>query len=613
MFKHAKKKSKTIELDINEAIKIEKRLESISAGDEISVSPEDEKFFHMAAQLIGTLISIYGMWSSSKKKINRLLKMVFGSRSEKLKDLGTSGSDLEVGNKPKYNNTSTSNDDDKSSDESSDDTNDDNKKKRRGGEGRNSADDYESAAEITCKLDDDKLPGEICPECNDNKLYEIDPKKIIRLVGNAPVTAFVFIQQQVRCICGALFTADIGDEYREIYNEEKYGPSALAAMMIYKYLMGVSFGTLASIQQMNGIPLPASTQANKIKNNALPVIKGVVAVLMKLSANATALGFDDTVIKTLEKRLTKKGTESHNGHGTAIVANGIDHLDNEIVLFDFNTSKHAGDVVCDILTNRDRNALPLLISDGLNSYDECKKGGVDINCNTHARRKVVEEDPARKSYLGQAVLDCYSEIYKNDKYSRENNLTPVERLNYHKGQSSFYFEKIKTIFEIITGVPIESGVRSSYNIPEYLVAEEPNGDVYNVANYFLKRYRPLTMVLEIPGVPLDTNYVERMIKVIIRIRKNSLFFNNVSSAYYSGEILSLLETAVQNDVNVFDYMNWLLVNKKDAIKNPKNYLPWLFKKSKHEIKQYWSGVDEFMKSPSSFFESSLDENCHSSA
>ena len=383
--------------------------------------------------------------------------------------------------------------------------------------------------------------------------------------------------------------------------------------MIFKYLMGVSFGTLSSIQQMSGIPLPASTQANKIKNNALPVIKGVVAELMKLAANATALGFDDTVIRTLEKRLTKKGTKSHHGHGTAIIANGIDHLDNEIVLFDFDTSKHAGDVVCDVLAKRDRNALPLLISDGLKAYNECKKSGVDVNCNTHARRKVVEEDPDRKSYLGQAVLDCYSEIYKNDKYCKENNLSPSDRMNYHIKQSSFYFEKIKTIFEIIIGMSINSEVRSSYDIPKYLVADEPNGDIYNLANYFLKRYRPLTMVLEIPGVPLDTNYVERMIKVIIRIRKNSLFFNNLSSAKYSGEILSLLETAVQNDINVFNYINWLLVNKKDAMKNPKNYLPWLFKKSKLEVKKYWLENDKFKKSPSSFFEFSLDESYHSSA
>jgi len=611
MFKHVNKKSKTqaIELDINEALDIEKRLKNISAGD--TISPEDEKLFHTAAQLVGTLVSIYGMWSSSKKKINRLLKVVFGNRSEKLKDLGSNFPGANESTLPVVNNLSPADNKNRdkdiidSGDDASNEDNEGNKKnKREGGGGKNSADDYESAAEITCSLDHDKLPGEICPECEKSKLYEVEPKRVIRLVGNAPITSFKFILQQVRCICGAVFTADVGDEFRDIYNEDKYGPSALAAMMIYKYLMGVSFGTLSTIQQMSGVPLPASTQANKIKSGALPTVQAIVDVLKDLASNANALGFDDTVIKTLEKRLTKKGGETHRGHGTAIIANDFDIDKNVIILFDFDSSKHAGDVVCEILSKRGRESLPLLVSDGLNSYDECKTNGIDINCNAHARRKVVEEDPERKSYVGQAVLDCFSEIYKNDKHCKDNDLFEVERMGHHKEFSTFYFEKIRAIFNIVSGVADDSSIRKKYEIPGHLSEDEPNGDVRAVSDYFLKRYTTLTKVTSIPGVPLDTNYVERMIKVVIRLRKNSLFFNNISSACYSGEILSLLETAVQNQVNVFDYMKFLLANKKDVIRRPRNYLPWLYQWGDSQKADYWKRVDELMKAPSSFSESS---------
>lgn len=613
-----KTSTKVEDLDINSAISIKKKLQNISAGD--TISKEDEKLFHMAAQLIETLVTIYGMWSRSKKKVNRLLRLVFGDRSEKTKKLEESKADDSSKNE---NNVNDSQNKDNESSSLLDPNNNDNnskasnnpddKKKRKGGGGKLSADDYESAAEITCKLDDDKMPGKLCPECNKSKLSEIEPKKVVRLVGNAPITAFVFIQQQVRCICGAMFTADVGEEFYDIYNEDKYSPSALAAMMIYKYLMGVSFGTLSTIQQMSGVPLPASTQANKIKTDALPTVQAILGVLKELAANGAALGFDDTVIKTVEKRLTKKGGETNRGHGTAIIANGFDQDDNEIVLFDFDSSKHAGDVVCDILLKRDRESLPLLISDGLNSYDECKKSGIDINCNAHARRKVVEEDPERKSYVGQAVLDCFGQIYKNDKHCKNNNLLKVDRMNYHNEFSSFHFEKIRAIFNIISGVEDSASIRKTYDIPDYLSEDEPNGELRGIANYFLKRYTSLTRVTNTPGVPLDTNYVERMIKVIIRIRKNSLFFNNVSSAYYSGEILSLLETAVQNDVNVFDYMKFLLANKRKVKKRPKDYLPWLYQWSDRQKAKYWKRVDELMKAPSSFSESSIDENCHSSA
>ena len=120
-------------------------------------------------------------------------------------------------------------------------------------------------------------------------------------------------------------------------------------------------------------------------------------------------------------------------------------------------------------------------------------------------------------------------------------------------------------------------------------------------------------MINIPGVPLDTNYVERMVKVIIRIRKNSLFFNNIGSARYSGEILSVLETAVQSQVNVFDYVEFLLAHKEDVAKSPRDYLPWLYKWEDSQKVAYWKDVEKLMQDPSNSAEFSPDENCHSSA
>lgn len=622
MFKRANKnpKKQSPELNINEAIRIEERLSKISEGDRIVVSKEDEEFFKKAALLINTFLSIYTTWTKSKKKISKLLKMVFGNRTEKLNKIKKEGDILSDSKED----ISTSSDDQSNKEETKDkiqnsnkiDNNDkkDGKKKRKGGNGKNPADAYEGAAEITCSLCDHLLPGNMCPSCGKNKLYEVDPKKIVRLVGNAPITAFVFILQQVRCICGASFTADVGDEFRDIYNEDKYGPSALAAMMIYKYLVGVPFGTIAKLQEMNGVPLPASTQVNKIKNNGLPVIQAVISVLKNLASNANLLGFDDTVIRTISKRKTKDGNgETNRGHGTVVVADYFDRQENQIILFDFDTSKHAGDVVCDLLKSRNRESLPLLISDGLNSYDECKKQGINVNCNIHARRKMVEEDPRVETYVGITVLNAYGEIYKNEKYCNDQNLTSKERLEYHQNNSKLHFETIYALFNIVTGAKDTPAIRKKYSFPEYLTEDEPNGDLRKVAEYFLKRYDALTVVLKIKNTPLDTNYVERMIKVIIKIRKNALFFNNISSASYSGEILSLLETAVVNDVNVFDYVAFLLANKNKVIATPQNYLPWNYKNSSEENKVYWDEVDKLRIFPSNFLEPLLDESCRSLA
>ena len=184
---------------------------------------------------------------------------------------------------------------------------------------------------------------------------------------------------------------------------------------------------------------------------------------------------------------------------------------------------------------------------------------------------------------------------------------------YHQEFSTPHFEKIQSIFNIICGIEDKSSLRQLHSIPDHISEDEPNGSLRKVANYFLNRYSALTAVTRIPGIPMDTNYVERVIKVIIKLRRESLFFNNASSAIYSGEILTVLETAVVNKVNVFEFMDFLLSHKEEVIKRPQNYLPWLYKWSDEEKAAYWQKVDEIKKSPSNFSEFSPDESYHSSA
>ncbi len=622
--KRTKKKQNISEVDINDAIKLQEKLLNIAKEGTV-ISKEDQEDLLMASNLLDMLVTLYTTWTRSKKKIRKMLKMFFGDKSEKKSKIKTddqckgsnSGNTINSDEKgddsfdnkgqkdialEKEDNSDSKGNDDKNNDgKGSNDNDDGNKKKRSGGGGRLSADDYVGANEVFCSLEEEFKPGKICPKCNDNNLHKDKPKKVIRLIGHAPVTAFKFIMEKSKCICGALFTAKPPVEFEDIYYGEKYGPSALASIITYKYIVGASFGSLEKLQAMNGVPIPDSTQANKIRDLAVPVINKIVEELTKLSANSYILGYDDTSIKLLtEKRVTTKNTKTNKGSGTAVVANGFDSYGNTIILYDFDYSIHAGDVVLDILSLRERKDRPLLISDGLNAYNESKKKGEDINCNTHARRKMVEEDPSTQSYVGKIVIDCYEQIYINDNHCKENSLLDQDRMAYHQEHSSYYFSKIKAVFEFITGkiTDLDRSIYPQKFSLEAIFSSEPNDDLYSVAKYFLDRYQSLTKVLELPGVPLDTNYVERAIKAIIRIRRNSQFFENLESAKYSGNILGLLETTNYNKINAFLYIEYLLDNKEKVLEEPKNYLPWLYNKSDDFKKKYWEAYDAMIKNSS---------------
>jgi hypothetical protein len=593
----------------NNAIAIKARILRIS---ENTSSEQDKKDLITASHLLSLLISIYTAWSDSKKKMNKILKMFFGNRSEKFSTLSkndnNNNNDNENNNENNNENEAPSDIDKKNPEEeaeaaidneSDDDNNDPNKTGRTG---RISADDYSGANEISCSLDEAHRAGEICPKCKRYKLFEIESEKSIRLVGHAPVTAFKFIIEKSRCICGALFRAKPPLEFKDLYEGTKYGPSALSTMVIYKYLIGCSFGSLEKIQKMAEIPIPSSTQANKIRDMVVPVFESILEVLKYLAANAYALGFDDTTIKLLtEKRLTKKKTLTNKGHGTAVIANDFDLDSNAIVLYDFDYNKHAGDVMIELLAKRERLDFPLLISDGLVSYDQCKKEGIDINCNAHARRKMVEEDPSLQSYVGFTIINCYKQIYKNEKFCKLKALEKNERMAYHIEKSSYYFLKIEAVFELVKGDL--SKEKKDFHAKEFKLStpifpSEPNDDLFKVARYFLERKKSLTAVLSAPGAPLDTNYVERVIKSIIKIRRNSQFFENLESAKYSGNILTVLETTNYNKINAFFYTEFLLENKEKVISNPKNFLPWIYNKSDIEKELYWKGVNGIIKGKS---------------
>jgi hypothetical protein len=195
------------------------------------------------------LISIYASWSKSKKTVKKLLGKIFGNRSEKRSGLGSAANGKSNG--CDGNDQSTSNNSaaaDETIDENEDisicanehsemdsntnnnsenkslendislektetaqasnnaDENDTKKEKtklkRAGGDGRNSAEDYTGGIDIHIHLDSRLMPGAICPECGENKLYHIEPIKTIRLIGHAPVTAMRFILDRSGCVCG---------------------------------------------------------------------------------------------------------------------------------------------------------------------------------------------------------------------------------------------------------------------------------------------------------------------------------------------------------------------------------------------------------------------------
>ena len=60
---------------------------------------------------------------------------------------------------------------------------------------------------------------------------------------------------------------------------------------------------------------------------------------------------------------------------------------------------------------------------------------------------------------------------------------------------------------------------------------EPNSRLGQAFQYLLNQWETLTQFLRVPGTPRDNNTVERALKLMIRQRRNRLFYASTHSAY----------------------------------------------------------------------------------
>ena len=257
----------------------------------------------------------------------------------------------------------------------------------------------------------------------------------LRITGAPPVQAAIHFAEQLRCgDCGYIVKADVPDEVK---NTPKYDSYAKANMRIFKYELGIAYNHFEAYQKNFGVPLPASTQSDKIKEDD-DVIEAIFLELETDAAEGNAVGFDDSKIKVQSfEKANKEGLlepEERMGYHTTVVFS--EHPDgHEIVLF-YTGRNHGGENLKDLMNKRpDDLPPPLIMSDALNCYQKYKNDYIDIRCLDHARRKFHDLLEFYKKPC-ERVIELFGKIYHNDKIAKEKEMTPEERLIYHQKNSA---------------------------------------------------------------------------------------------------------------------------------------------------------------------------------
>lgn len=190
---------------------------------------------------------------------------------------------------------------------------------------------------------------------------------------------------RLRCnLCGEVFIAP----QPEGVGPEKYDETTAAIIALLKYGSGMPFYRLENLEQLLGIPLPASTQW-EIVEEAAEVIQAAREELIRQAAQGEVLHNDDTSMRVLH--LAREPSDERTGVFTSGI---VSTQQGQRIALYFTGRQHAGENLRDVLDHRaGQLGTPLQMCDGLSRNTPKLEDGAQIllaNCLAHGRRQFVE-------------------------------------------------------------------------------------------------------------------------------------------------------------------------------------------------------------------------------
>jgi Transposase IS66 family len=194
--------------------------------------------------------------------------------------------------------------------------------------------------------------GDDCVLCNRGKVYPFRSVICIVIRGQPSLAADKFRLEALRCnTCGAVFNAEPPAEAKG----PKYRPSSIAILAALHYTFGMPFHRQDKLQELLGVPVPASTQW-KLMNESEPVVRPAYDALKRHAAKSHVFHIDDTYLQLLDPAGTVL-PPSPNGCGpprtgqytTGVLA--VDRDGRRVALF-VTGRKHAGENIVDLMKHR---------------------------------------------------------------------------------------------------------------------------------------------------------------------------------------------------------------------------------------------------------------------
>jgi len=307
-------------------------------------------------------------------------------------------------------------------------------------------------------------------------------------------------------------------------------PSAIAYVMSQKYVESMPLYRQEQHLARFGIPLSRQTLANWMIQSAERWLRHLYARMHTHILKQDILHADETSLQVLHE----EGREASNSSFMWLYRTGRGGP--PIVLYDYQTTRASKHPVKFLSGFKG-----YIHVDGYAGYHALTDVTL-VGCVAHARRKFTEALAALPKG-STAVVEAQTGLdYCNKLFAIEREVagqSPQERFKYRQAHSRPTLESFSAWLK--------------YQAPRVL----PKSSFGQAIAYCRNQWDKLTAFLQDGRLELDNNRGERSIKPFVIGRKNWLFCNTPKGAKASATIYSIVETAKENDLNPFLYLQFL--------------------------------------------------------
>ena len=396
---------------------------------------------------------------------------------------------------------------------------------------------------IETKQVEHRLEGEdlVCPQCGDT--MTVIGEEVVRTLEIIPAQMVVREDVYYTYACQNCNKEDIETPVVKAPREKNIipgsfaTPEAIAHIMTQKFVMGSPLYRQEQEINRKGIKLSRQTMSNWILKATEDYLTPVYEQLHKELLTRNVLHADETTLQVLHEPGKKPQSDSYMW-----LYRTSGDTDKPIVLYEYQPgrgAKHPKEFLA--------GYKGYLHTDGYAGYHDLGKDITVVGCWAHARRKFDEavkslpKGKAKGSSASQGLTYC-------------NLLFGIEQEIADKTAEERYEERLRQAKPVLDAMFAWANSRTA----------APKSALGKAFHYLKEQWPYLTNYLKDGRLEISNNRAERSIKPFVIDRKNFLFANTPKGATGSAVMFSLIQTAIENGLDPYKYLTWLLKTAKDA-------------------------------------------------